>query len=131
MDEIKTAQPERFRIESGECPYCGKSYTMPLYIDAETYAEANEWAAQHCDCDDAKRQRLLDKADEWIKTLFEGFDTDVLDILLLAARAFYEDTVEAVAVRLDCYTNAKISKNSKGLLIITKKRKVERQEAIG
>lgn len=131
MDEIKSAQPERIRIESAECPYCGKSYTVPLYIDAETYAEANEWAAQHCDCEDAKRQRLLDKADERIKTLFEGFDDDLKALLNVAVNYVWEDTVEAVTVRVDCYTDAKISKNSKGLLIITKKRKVERQEAIG
>ena len=72
-----------------------------------------------------------DKADERIKTLFEGFDDDLKALLNVAVNYVWEDTVEAVTVRVDCYTDAKISKNSKGLLIITKKRKVERQEAIG
>lgn len=130
MDEIKT-QAESTRIAAGECPFCGKIYTLPLYIDAETYAEANEWAAQKCDCEDARRKRLLDKADERLKTLFEGFDDDLKALLNVAVNYVWEDTVEAVTVRVDCYTDAKISKNSKGLLIITKKRKVERQEAIG
>lgn len=75
--------------------------------------------------------RLLDKADERLKTLFEGFDDDLKALLNVAVNYVWEDTVEAVTVRVDCYTDAKISKNSKGLLIITKKRKVERQEAIG
>lgn len=84
MDEIKATKPERVRIESAECPYCRKSYILPLYIDAETYGEASEWAAQHCDCDDAKRKRLLDKADERIKTLFKEYDEDVKSLLNVA-----------------------------------------------
>lgn len=131
MDEIKATKPERVRIESAECPYCRKSYILPLYIDAETYGEASEWAAQHCDCDDAKRKRLLDKADERIKTLFKEYDEDVKSLLNVAMNYVWGDTVESVTVRVDCYTDAKISKNSKGLLIITKKKKVERQEVIG
>ena len=125
-----TAPVESTRIENAACPYCGQHYVVPMYVYAETEGEAILWAAEHCNCPEARRQRVLRAADEKVDTLFDGFNDDVRAVLKTAVRAIADGTVEHISVKLDCYTDAKIAENSKGLLLITKKRKTEHQEAI-
>lgn len=132
MSEREVVAPvESVRVGNAACPYCGQNIILPMYIFAATEGEAIVWAGEHCNCPEARRQRVLRTADEKVDMLFDGFDDGARGLLRTAVRAVADGTVEQVAVRLDCYTDAKVSENSKGLIIITKKRKVERQEAIG
>ena len=130
-DERITEPVESPRIESGTCPYCGQVFNIPFTVECLTYAEANDFAAEKCDCPEAKRQRVLRRADAKIEELFVEFDEDVRDVLKSNVRAVIDGAVEAVTVRLDCYTGAKIGENSKSLIIISKIRKTTNQEAIG
>ena len=118
------------RIEAAACPFCGKLHTLPLYVEYTAPLDAETWAAENCDCPEAVEQRLLQRANEQIRDLFEDYE-EMQGLLYDAARLVCRDTVEAVAVRADCQTEAKIFKNGKGLLIVTKKRKIERQATIG
>lgn len=131
-DERITAPVESPRIESGMCLYCGQIHNVPFTVSFSSEAEANKWASEEkCDCPEAKRQRVLRRADAKIEELFVEFDEDVRDVLKSNVRAVIDGAVEAVTVRLDCYTGAKIGENSKGLIIISKIRKTTKQEAIG
>ena len=130
-DERITAPVESIRVGNAACPYCGQNIILPMYIFATTEQEAILYAGEHCNCPEARRQRVLQTADEKVDALFDGHGEDARDLLKTAVRAVADGAVEQISVRLDCYTDAKISENSKGLLLITKKRKSEHQEAIG
>ena len=123
--------PEETRIESGICPYCGQVFNIPFTVECLTYAEANDFAAEKCDCTEAKRQRAARRADKKIDALFTEFLEDTRDFLKNAGRAVIDGDVGAVSIKLDSFTSVTIKENSKGLIVISKIRKTAKQETIG
>ena len=103
---------------------------MPIFINAETQDEADTYATERCDCDEARRVKNLERARTKIARLFKGHDEAIIAMLYLIAENVQDDTIEAASLKVDYLTTAKITKTSKGLLTITRTDKTEQQEVV-
>lgn len=124
-------QPVDLNLNYGTCRYCGQIRQVD---DVATCAEANEQATLHCDCREAmeyreevrrqeRRRRALEDADTNLLDLFGKAvkESEAMDLLREIPPLIYDGMLLSVSVKINWTVSAKLSRNSKGNIVIERK----------
>ncbi|MEA5136452.1 MAG: hypothetical protein VB035_10000 [Candidatus Fimivivens sp.] len=111
----------------GVCRYCGQ--VTPV-VGIATQEDADEFATAHCECVDGRRYFNIVTARTKINRLFSDFDMPVREMLIENAEMVQDEEIKDASVNLTTRIKCKVSKNSKGYLIIVRTDTNTQQEAV-
>lgn len=133
MDENMTKkQLETSEIQTGACHYCGQIYQFETDGRAAE-AHLDAWAAEKCDCIDARierrKRKKADQAKKKIEELFGENFQDERELLYKAIDLMVQDKIVKTTVDIGNGTKMSVGMNAKGSIKTeitqTKKRSAE------